>query len=87
MMTAHRLQIQEHLDTDRSSENNEVYEIFFMNISKDIPERIDLFLKRLLWTLIILNILIGVPTIYDIYFYEQTPEVYRDTSTILTNEV
>ena len=58
-----------------------------MIIHKDIPERIDLFLKRLIWTLIVLNILIGVPTIYDIYFYEQTPKVYRDTSTIQTNEV
>ena len=58
-----------------------------MNISKDIPERIDTFFRRLIWTLIILNVLIGVPTIYDIYFYEQTPEILRDTSTILTNEV
>ena len=58
-----------------------------MNISNDIPERIDLFLKRLIWTLIILNILIGVPTIYDIYFYEQTPTILRDISTITTNEV
>ena len=87
MMTAHRLQIQEHLDTDRFSEYHEVYEIFFMIIHKDIPERIDIFIKRLIWTLIVLNILIGVPTIYDIYFYEQTPEILRDISTIQTNEV
>ena len=58
-----------------------------MIIHKDIPERIDTFIRRLIWTLIILNVLIGVPTIYDIYFYEQTPEILRDTSTILTNEV
>ena len=58
-----------------------------MNIQRDIPERIDLFLKRLIWTLIVLNILIGVPTIYDIYFYEQTPEILRDISTITTDEV
>ena len=58
-----------------------------MNISKDIPERIDTFIRRLIWTLIVLNILIGVPTIYDIYFYEQTPEILRDTSTITTDEV
>ena len=58
-----------------------------MNIHKDIPERIDTFIKRLIWTLIILNVLIGVPTIYDIYFYEETPEILRDTSTIQTNEV
>ena len=58
-----------------------------MIIHKDIPERIDTFIKRLIWTLIVLNVLIGVPTIYDIYFYEQTPEVYRDISIIPTNEV
>jgi len=58
-----------------------------MIIDKDIPERIDTFIKRLIWTLIILNVLIGVPTIYDIYFYEQTPEILRDTSIIPTNEI
>ena len=58
-----------------------------MIIHKDIPERIDIFIKRLIWTLIVLNVLIGVPTIYDIYLYEETPNVIRDTSTILTNEI
>ena len=58
-----------------------------MIIDKDIPERIDIFIKRLIWTLIVLNILIGVPTIYDIYLYEETPEILRDTSTIQTNEI
>ena len=58
-----------------------------MNTSNDIPERIDTFIRRLIWTLIVLNVLIGVPTIYDMYFYEQTPNVIRDTSTIQTNEV
>ena len=58
-----------------------------MNITNDIPERIDTFIRRLIWTLIILNVLIGVPTIYDIYFYEEAPTILRDTSTILTNEV
>ena len=58
-----------------------------MNIDKDIPERIDTFFKRLIYTLIVLNILIGVPTIYDIYFYEEAPTILRDTSTIPTNEI
>jgi len=58
-----------------------------MNITNDIPERIDTFIRRLIWTLIILNVLIGVPTIYDIYFYESTETNIRDISTILTNEV
>jgi len=58
-----------------------------MNIDKDIPERIDTFIKRLIWTLIVLNLLIGVPTIYDIYLYEETPTTLRDISTIQTDEV
>ena len=58
-----------------------------MIIHKDIPERIDTFIRRLIWTLIVLNVLIGVPTIYDIYFYEEAPTILRDTSTILTDEV
>ena len=58
-----------------------------MIIDKDIPERIDTFIRRLLWTLIVLNILIGIPTIYDIYLYEETPKILRDTSTIPTNEI
>jgi len=58
-----------------------------MIIDKDIPERIDIFFKRLIWTLIVLNVLIGVPTIYDIYLYEETPEILRDISTITTDEV
>jgi hypothetical protein len=58
-----------------------------MNISNDIPERIDTFIRRLIWTLIVLNVLIGVPTIYDIYFYEEAPTILRDTSTIMTNEI
>ena len=58
-----------------------------MNIDKDIPERIDIFFKRLIYTLIVLNLLIGIPTIYDIYLYEETPNVIRDISTITTDEV
>jgi len=58
-----------------------------MIIDKDIPERIDTFIRRLIWTLIVLNVLIGVPTIYDMYLYEETPTILRDTSTITTNEV
>ena len=58
-----------------------------MIIHKDIPERIDIFIKRLIYTLIVLNVLIGVPTIYDIYLYEQTPTTLRDISTIQTDEV
>jgi hypothetical protein len=45
------------------------------------------FFNRLVWTLIVLNVLIGVPTIYDIYFYEEMPTILRDISTIQTDEV
>ena len=45
------------------------------------------FFNRIIWSLIVLNVLIGVPTIYDIYFYEHTPKIYRDISTISINEV
>ena len=58
-----------------------------MNITNDIPERIDTFLRRLTWILIILNILIGIPTIYYEYFYEETPTILRDISTIKSDEV
>ena len=57
------------------------------SIDPEIDEETAQFFKRLIWTLIVLNILIGVPTIYDIYIYEHTPNIQRDISTITTNEV
>ena len=57
------------------------------SIDPEIDPKTQQFFKRLIWTLIVLNVLIGVPTIYDIYFYEHTPTILRDTSTIQTNEV
>ena len=57
------------------------------SIDPEIDPKTQRFFNRLIYTLIILNVLIGVPTIYDIYFYEQTPEIKRDISTILTDEV
>jgi|TARA_B110000114_G_scaffold170402_1_gene195182 hypothetical protein len=56
-------------------------------IDPKIDEGTAQFFKRLIYTLIVLNVLIGVPTIYDIYFYEHTPKIYRDISTISINEV
>ena len=64
---------------------------FFMikdrRIDPEIDEGTSKFFRKVIWILIVLNILIGIPTIYDIYFYEQTPEILRDISTIQTNEV
>ena len=78
-------------DHHRSSENHEVYEIFFMIKDRRIDPKIDPTTQRLfdriVWTLIVLNILLGVPTIYYEYFYEETPEILRDTSIIQTNEI
>jgi|TARA_B100000780_G_scaffold64648_1_gene42339 hypothetical protein len=56
-------------------------------IDPEIDEGTQRFFSRLIYTLIVLNILIGVPTIYDIYFYEHQPIVYRDTSIIEYNEI
>ena len=57
------------------------------HIDPKIDEDTQRFFNRLIYTLIVLNILLGVPTIYDIYFYEQTPKIIRDISTITTDEV
>ena len=58
-----------------------------MNITNDIPERIDTFIRRLTWILIVLNVLIGVPTIYYEYFYEETPIMTTTHSTLYPNEI
>ena len=57
-----------------------------------IPERIDRFFKRLIYTLIVLNIVLGIFTIFNLYIYpkylyEHTPTTLRDISTIQTDEV
>ena len=56
-------------------------------INPKIDEGTSKLFNRIVWTLIVLNILLGVPTIYYEYFYEETPEILRDTATILTNEI
>jgi hypothetical protein len=57
------------------------------HIDPKIDEDTQRFFKRLIYTLIVLNLLLGIPTIYDIYLYEETPEILRDISTITTDEV
>jgi hypothetical protein len=57
-----------------------------------IPERIDRFFKVFIRYLIVLNIVLGLFTIFNLYIYpeyiyEETPEILRDISTIQTNEV
>ena len=61
---------------------------FFLYEQRMVAEaQINSFFRRLIYTLIVLNILISVPTIYYEYIHDDTPKVYRDTSTILINEV
>ena len=57
-----------------------------------IPERIDKFFKVSIQYLIVLNIALGLFTVFNLYIYpnyiyEQPQTILRDTSTILTNEV
>ena len=56
-------------------------------INPEIDEGTQQLFNRIVWTLIVLNILLGVPTIYYEYFYEETPEILRDTSILQTNEI
>ena len=56
-------------------------------IDPKIDEDTQRFFNRLIYTLIVLNLLIGIPTIYDRYIYEHTPNIQRDISTIQTDEV
>ena len=54
-------------------------------IDPKIDEDTQRFFNRLIYILIVLNILIGVPTIYDQYFYE--PTTYRDIKVIDSTEI
>ena len=61
---------------------------FFLYEQRMVAEaQINSFFRRLIYTLIVLNILLGVPTIYYEYIHDDTPKVYRDISTIPTSEV
>ena len=61
---------------------------FFLYGQRMVAEaQINSFFRRLIYTLIVLNVLLGSITYYDRYIYDHTPEVYRDVSEILTNEV
>jgi hypothetical protein len=61
---------------------------FFLYEQRMVAEaQINSFFRRLIYTLIVLNVLLGSITYYDRYIHEQTPEILRDVSKILTNEV
>ena len=57
------------------------------HIDPEIDPNTQRFFKRLIYTLIVLNVILGSITIYDRYIYEHTPNIQRDISTITTNEV
>ena len=56
-------------------------------INPEIDEGTSKFFNRLVWILIVINIILGSILIYDKFIYESTPSIQRDTSTILTNEI
>jgi len=56
-------------------------------IDPKIDEGTQQLFNRIVWTLIVINIVLGSILIYDKFIYESTPEILRDTSTILTNEI
>ena len=62
-------------------------DFFLHEQRRESDKRFNDFFRKLTWTLIVLNVILGSITYYDRYIYEQTPEILRDTSTILINEV
>ena len=56
-------------------------------IDPEIDEGTSKLFNRIVWTLIVINIVLGSILIYDKFIYESTPSIQRDTSTILTNEI
>ena len=62
-------------------------DFFLYEQRRESDKRFNSFFRRLIYTLIVLNILLGSITYYDRYIYDHTPEVYRDISTIPTSEV
>ena len=62
-------------------------DFFLHEQRRESDKRFNSFFRRLIYTLIVLNVILGSITYYDRYIYDHTPEVYRDVSEILTNEV
>ena len=56
-------------------------------IDPEIDEGTSKFFNRLVWILIVINIVLGSILIYDKFIYDHTPKVYRDTAIIQTNEI
>jgi len=56
-------------------------------IDPKIDEGTSKLFNRIVWTLIVINIVLGSILIYDKFIYESTPSIQRDTSIIQTNEI
>ena len=56
-------------------------------IDPKIDEGTQRLFDRIVWTLIVINIVLGSILIYDKFIYEHTPSIQRDTSIIPTNEI
>ena len=66
---------------------------FFLHEQRMVAEaQIDSFFKHAIRYLIVSNVILGSFTVFNLYIYpnyiyDDTPEVYRDISTIPTSEV
>ena len=66
---------------------------FFLHEQRMVAEaQIDSFFKHAIRYLIVLNVILGSFTVFNLYIYpnyiyDDTPKVYRDISTIPTSEV
>ena len=56
-------------------------------INPEIDEGTSKLFNRIVWTLIVINIVLGSILIYDNFIYDHTPKVYRDTAILQTNEI
>ena len=56
-------------------------------INPEINEDTKQFFRKLIWTLIVANVILGGMTYYDKFIYDHTPIVYREIATIHPNEV
>jgi hypothetical protein len=56
-------------------------------INPEIDEDTKQFFRKLIWFLIVANVILGGITVYDKFIYDHTPIVYREIATIHPNEV
>jgi len=71
------------------TDKHEVYKNFFMikdrRIDPEIDEGTSKFFRKVIWILIVLNVILGSYTIYDRTIYDHTDSI--DEYGICTNEI